>query len=286
MKSQAKKAERFLALHHDAKLLVLPNIWDPLGARLLQHLEFPAVATASAAVSFSLGYDDGQHVTFAAMLDVIRRVAAAVDIPVTADIERGYGETPTAIADNVREVVRAGVVGINIEDSIGEGGPLLPVNEQCERIRAIRRMADREGIPLVINARTDGFLFRTRETKSEILEETIERGRAYLSAGADCLYPITAGDLETLSAIRGALDCPLNVYATVGAAPMRDLEDAGISRLSLGPWLLKTSLTAMKRVALSLKEYGPFELFTGDAIANDEVRAIVSHDDMPPHSRG
>ena len=146
-KAQIAKAEAFLALHLDPKLLVLPNIWDPLGARLLQHLEFPAVATASAAVAYSLGYDDGQRITLEAMLDVVRRVAESVDIPVSADIEGGYADTPDGVAQNVREVIRAGAVGINLEDGLYEGGPLRPVDGQCERIRAARAMADREGVP-------------------------------------------------------------------------------------------------------------------------------------------
>ncbi|MGH7454384.1 MAG: isocitrate lyase/PEP mutase family protein [bacterium] len=213
-KLQIQKAEKFLALHHDPKLLVLPNIWDPLGARLLQSLGYPAVATASAAVAFSLGYDDGQKIGFAEMLEVIRRIAASVEVPLTADIERGYAENPEEIAENIRQVLLAGAVGINLEDSTGEGGELYPIDFQCARIRAVRAMADREGIPLVINARTDVFLRGASGSKSEKIAETIARAKAYLDAGADCNYPITVGDIETLKLIRDATRAPINVYAS------------------------------------------------------------------------
>lgn len=278
--NQSGKAERFLELHHAPKLLVLPNIWDPLGARLLEGLGYPAVATASAAVAFSLGYDDGQRITFEAMLDVIRRIASSVDVPLTADIERGYAEHPEEVAENVRHVLKAGAVGINIEDSTTVGGPLYPTDYQCERLRTIRKMAAREGIPLVINARTDVFFGGVDGSTEEKVRETISRGKAYLEAGADCLYPILVGDLEVLKQIQAEMGGPINVYASASTAPMRELEAAGISRLSLGPGLLKASLTEMRRVAQGLLEYGPYSLFTEGVMSTPEVRQYISKDGM------
>ena len=119
--AQVQKVERFRALHGGGRILVLPNIWDPGGARMMEWLGYPAVATASASVAYSLGYDDCQQITFEAMLDVVGRVAAAVDVPVTADMEWGYAEQPQDVAENMRRILRAGVVGINLEDSIREG---------------------------------------------------------------------------------------------------------------------------------------------------------------------
>jgi 2-methylisocitrate lyase-like PEP mutase family enzyme len=276
---QVRKAERFLALHHDPKLLVLPNIWDPLGARLLQGLGYPAVATASAAVAFSMGYDDGQIMTFEAMLDVISRVAASVDLPVTADVERGYADDPGGVEANMGRVIRAGAVGVNIEDSTVEGGPLFSVESQCARLQAARRAADKEEVPLVINARIDTFLGGVPGSSSDKVNETIARAKAYLDAGADCIYPITVGDIETLKRIRDETDAPINVYATALAAPMRELEEAGISRLSIGPWLIKSSLTAMKRVAEELRDYGSYDVFTKDAMSSDDVRQYLSNEE-------
>jgi 2-methylisocitrate lyase-like PEP mutase family enzyme len=280
-KIQIQKAQKFLALHHDPKLLVLPNIWDPLGARLLQSLGYPAVATASAAIAFSLGYDDGQKISFAEMLEVIHRIAASVEVPLTADIERGYAKSPEAVAENIRQVLLAGAVGINLEDSTGEGGGLYPIDFQSARIRAVRAMAVQEGIPLVINARTDVFLRGVSGSKSEKVAETIARAKAYLEAGADCIYPITVGDIETLKVIRDATGAPINVYASASAASMRELEDAGISRLSLGPGLIKASLTVMKKIALELQNYGAYDMFTTAAMSSDEIRRYVRKNAEP-----
>lgn len=280
-KTQTHKAQSFLALHHDPKLLVLPNIWDPLGARLLEALGYPAVATASAAVAFSLGYDDGEKISFSAMRAVIERIASSVDVPLTADIEAGYADRPQDVADHVREVLRAGAVGINLEDSKPEGGPLRTIDSQCARIQAVRAMADREGIPLVINARTDVFLQDVNAPKSSKVAETITRAREYLQSGADCIYPITVGDIETLNLIRAETGAPINVYASKSAASMRELEAAGISRLSLGPGLIKAGLTTMKKIARELQDYGSYDLFTDQAMSSDEIRQYVSKDRMP-----
>lgn len=275
--TQIQKAKKFLALHHEPKLLVLPNIWDPLGARLLEGLGYPAVATASAAVAYSLGHDDGQKIKFDAMLDVIERIASSVAVPMTADIERGYAEHPQEIAENIRQVMHAGAVGINFEDSSFEGGPLQPIDFQCERIQAIRNMADKEGIPLVINARIDVFMRSADISRSEKIAETISRGKAYLDAGADCLYPIGPGDVETLKRIREETEAPINVYASKLAASMKELAAIGISRLSLGPGLIRASLTTMRNVAQQLLDYGPYDSFSADDImTSDEIRKYIS----------
>lgn len=275
--TQIQKAEKFLALHHEPKLLVLPNIWDPLGARLLEGLGYPAVATASAAVAYSLGYDDGQRIKFSTMLDVIERIASSVALPMTADIEGGYAEQPDEVAENIRKVLQAGAVGINFEDSTVEGGPLHPIEFQCERIRTIRKMAVEEGIPLVINARIDVFVRRGEISHAKKIEETIVRGQAYIDAGADCLYPMGPGDIETLKKIRDETKAPINVYASKAAASMKELEAIGVSRLSLGPGLIRASLTTMKNVAQQLLDYGSYDSFSAENImTGDEIRKYIS----------
>ena len=278
MSDQKAKADLFRELHDDKKLLVLPNVWDAAGARMLEHLKYPAVATASAAIAFSLGYDDGQRVTFETMLDVIRRVAAAVDVPVTADVEQGYADAPDALAANMRRVIDAGAVGVNIEDSIVEGSELRTIEAQCERLRAVRAMAAESGVPLLINARVDVFL--SNPDKAAAIEEVIERGRAYLDAGADCIYPIGPGDLETIKLIVEALKAPVNVYAGHGASPMDELEAAGVARLSLGSALFRTSMTAMRDVALELREQRSYTRFTEDVMQSSEVQAFLDEGSM------
>ena len=238
-----QKAERFRALHHGGRILVLPNIWDPGGARMMEWLGYPAVATASASVAYSLGYDDGQQITLEAMLDVVGRVAAAVKVPVTADMEWGYAEQPRDVAENMRRVLRAGAVGINLEDSIREGEVLFDVDFQCARIRAVRDVARQEGVPLFINARTDVYWPKVSGTEAEKFDQAAVRGKAYLQAGADCFYPIILGDLETLKKLQKEIRAPINVLAPTCRPTLRELEAAGIARLSLGPALIWASLT-------------------------------------------
>jgi 2-methylisocitrate lyase-like PEP mutase family enzyme len=275
----APKAEAFRALHDAPKLLLLPNIWDPLGARLLEKLGYPAVATASAAVAFSLGYDDGERVSFEAMLGVIRRIADSVEVPVSADIERGYAQDPDGVAERVRDVLEAGAVGINLEDSVDDGS-LRTIDAQCARIAAVRAMAQAQGIPLVINARTDVFMLGPAAAHADKVEEAIVRAKAYLDAGADCIYPITLEDLDTLRQMRAETGAALNVYASATTPPMHELEAAGISRLSIGPGLIRASFTSMQRIARELLDYGGYDAFTTTAVPSDEIRKFVSKERM------
>jgi 2-methylisocitrate lyase-like PEP mutase family enzyme len=275
-----QKAERLRALHHGGRILVLPNIWDPGGARMMEWLGFPAVATASASVAYSLGYDDCQQITLDAMVDVVGRVASAVQVPVTADMEWGYAEQPRDVAENMRRVLHAGAVGINLEDSIREGEVLFPIDFQCARIRAVREMAQQEGVPLFINARTDVFWPRVPGTDAEKLEEGIRRARAYLEAGGDCFYPIILGDLEALKRIHEAIRAPINVLAPTSQATLKELEEAGMARVSLGPALMWASLTVMRNIAQGLQNYASFDPFTRDMISPDDIKAYLSKEPM------
>jgi 2-methylisocitrate lyase-like PEP mutase family enzyme len=272
---QAAKAKRLLELHQAPQLLVLPNVWDALGARMLEGLGYPAVATASASMAYSMGYRDGQNITFDAMVEAVRRVASAVDVPVTADIEAGYAEDPEELASNMRRILEAGAVGINLEDSRMDGDLLSSIPAQQERLRAVRAMADEEGVPLVINARTDVYLRKITGSDEHRLDRAIDRARAYQEAGADCFYPILLDDLAALKAIRDATGALINVYGSATTPSVRQLEDAGIARLSLGPALLKVSLTAMKEAAEALQRDGSYERFTTDVMSSDEVERFV-----------
>lgn len=277
---QVQKAERLRALHHGDKILVLPNIWDAGGARMMEWLGYPAVATASASVAYSLGYNDRQTITLDAMIDAVEKVASAVQVPVTADLEWGYAEQPAEVAENMRRVLHAGAVGINLEDSIREGETLFPAEFQCERIRAVREMAQQEGVPLVINARTDVFWPRVPGSPEKKLEEAIRRAKLYLEAGGDCFYPILLGDLETLTTIYGAIQAPINVIALMAQASLKELEAAGIARVSLGPSLIWATMTVMKKIAQELQAYGSFDLFTRDIISSEDVMAFVRQTPM------
>lgn len=268
---QIARAERLRALHHGPRILVLPNVWDPLGARMIASLGFPAVATASAAVAWSRGVDDGEKLSFDAMLDAIGGIAEAVSVPVTADIEGGYATAPDDLAANVRRVITAGAVGVNIEDSFGEGRAFHDVAAQCERLSAARAAADAEGVPLVINARTDVFLDPRERTRDGRIAEAIARGRAYLEAGADCVYPIGPADAATARALREGLDAPINLFLSANAAPLAELEAIGIARVSTGPGLLKAAMAGMRSAAQDLLAGRGYARFTTDAVTSAEI---------------
>ncbi len=169
--SQPEKAKVLRSLHMGSEILILPNVWNPIGARVLVAKGYPAVATASAALSASLGYEDGEKISRSTLIEFLGRIARSVDVPVTADIEMGYGESLSELEETVRQVIDAGIVGINIEDSVEEGGVLRSSIEQCRRISTVRQIADSRGVSLVINARVDCFLSSAFLDKTEAMEE-------------------------------------------------------------------------------------------------------------------
>jgi 2-methylisocitrate lyase-like PEP mutase family enzyme len=273
-----KKAQTFLSLHSDSELLVLPNIWNPVGARILEAKGFPAVATSSAAVSASLGYEDGERIKRSTLLDIIGRIARSVDIPLSADIESGYAASLSELKDTIQEVIASGVVGINIEDSLKEGGALRPIDEQCERIAAVRDVSNQQGLHLVINARVDCFLSNAYQTKEERIEESVVRAKAYVEAGADCIYPIGPGDRETLTSLRNRITSPVNVLASAKAEPFRVLKEIGINRVSFGPFIFRSCLKKFVNIADELHRLGNYECFSKDTMTREEANVFLMHE--------
>lgn len=190
----SEKADVFKKLHYSEDLLVLPNIWDAAGATLLEEAGYRAVATASAAIARANGYQDGENIPFEMVLSILSQIVKSVSVPVTADIESGYASDFTTLKTNIRRLIEIGIVGINIEDSSPRTHQLLSIEANAERIRLIRRVAEREGVRLFINARTDVYLLHSDLEPEARLEQTIERGRAYVDAGADSVYPILVKD--------------------------------------------------------------------------------------------
>jgi 2-methylisocitrate lyase-like PEP mutase family enzyme len=276
--SKKKKAQTFLSLHSRNELLVLPNIWNPIGARILEIKGFPAVATAGAAVSASLGYKDGERIKLSTLLDIIGRIARSVEIPVSADIESGYAASLSDLKDTIREVIDSGVVGINVEDSLKEGEALRPIDEQCERIAAVRDVSNRHGLHLVINARVDCFLSGVFQTKEERIEETVSRAEAYAEAGADCIYPIGQGDRETLTTLRKRITSPVNVLASAKAEPLKVLKEIGINRVSFGPYIFRSCLKKFVNIADELHCLGNYECFNKDTMSGEEANVFLMHE--------
>ena len=236
--TQNDKAAAFRAMHRKPPVLVLPNAWDVESAKLLAAIPgCRALATSSAAVARSLGWEDGERAPAAEMVEAARRIAAAVDLPVTADLERGYGD-PVGTA---RAAWEAGLVGINFEDSTRAG--LVDVDEQVEAIRAIRAAVPE----LVLNARVDVFLGIGRGD----VAEASERANAYLAAGADCVYPILA-PLQSIDALAHRIDGPINILAGKDLPPLAEREELGVARVTFGSGLASLAYEKAVRVAAQL----------------------------------
>lgn len=262
--SQIQKAEAFRKMHDRSAVLLLPNAWDAITARLCVHAGFSAVATTSGAIAWSLGYPDGELAPRAEVLAVTARIARAVDSPVTADIESGYGATADEVGETVRAVIEAGVVGINLEDGLHGDGRLRAIGAMAARIRAARTAASRAGVPIVINARTDVYLKQSGASVAEQFEETVRRGEAYLDAGADCIFPIGLGDGPTLGALVTALDCPINVVAAPGIPDMRELARLGVARVSTATRLAVVAISAVERALKEIHATGSFECLASE----------------------
>jgi 2-methylisocitrate lyase-like PEP mutase family enzyme len=250
---QKEKAAILLSLHAGGRLLLLPNVWDPIGARILQAKGYPAVATASAAISASLGFNDGERIKRGTLMGVVGRVARSVDVPVTADIETGYASTVAELEETIRAVIDTGVVGINIEDGLGDGGALRSMEDQCARISAVRDFSARQGLHLVINARIDSFYVSSAFANiEEATEDAVSRAKSYAKAGADCVYPLGPGDEATVRALRERIATPINILSSPNAAPLSVLESIGVNRVSFGPFVFRALLRTFVNIADAL----------------------------------
>lgn len=245
MNDQHTRALHFRSLHVPGEPLVLVNAWDAASARIVAAAGARAVATTSAGVAWSLGAPDGDALGRDAAVDLVGRVVAAVPLPVTADIESGYGDTVDEVAATVRAVVAAGAVGVNVEDARHDGGaPLREAGEQCARLAAVRAAAEKAGMPLYVNARIDTFL-----RGAGGVEETVARAHAYLAAGADGVFVPGVVDPETVAALVAAIPAPLNVLAGPGAPPVPELARLGVARVSLGSSVAEAAYAVARRAA-------------------------------------
>ncbi|MBS1518338.1 MAG: isocitrate lyase/phosphoenolpyruvate mutase family protein [Bacteroidetes bacterium] len=263
-KSQKEKAELFLKYHHDKELLVLLNSWDAGSSRLIEASGFKAIATTSMGVSAALGYPDCQAITLDEMTGVVEKIVNTVQIPVTVDFEAGYGNNLDEILNSVKKIISTGIVGINIEDSIDLKPELTDTEEFCERISAIRELSDSLGFHLVINARTDSF-YTSLGSQQEKLSESIKRGNKYREAGADCIFVQPVWEKETISTLVNEINAPINILANpkagVGLPPsVKELQDIGVARLSIGSGLMKATLALIKKVADELSEKGSYNI--------------------------
>jgi 2-methylisocitrate lyase-like PEP mutase family enzyme len=274
---QKKRAEAFRAMHARPGAVVLVNAWDVASARIVQETGFPAIATTSAGIAFTQGFADGQKIPAERMIAAIAQIAAAVGVPVTADVEAGYGQRPQDASRTARNVIEAGAVGMNFEDATGNSDrPLTELNLQVERIRAIRETAGELGVPLVVNARTDVYLAKVGEPTRRY-DETVRRLAAFRDAGADCLFVPGVRDRETIGRIVTDLKYPINILAVPGAPSIPELVRLGVKRISLGSGPMRAALGFLRRLAEEVKTAGTYKLMEG-APSHAEMNHLMAAD--------
>jgi 2-methylisocitrate lyase-like PEP mutase family enzyme len=242
----ASKAELLRSLHVPGDPLLLVNAWDAASARTVAALPgCGAIATASWAIAAAHGVPDGEELPRDLMLAAAGRIAAAVDVPVTADLERGYGAEPRDVAETIAQAIAVGIVGANLEDGTGDPArPLAATATHARRVRVARGRAEADGVPFVINARTDVFL-----AGAGGVEEALERGRAYAEAGADCIFVPGVRDEDEIAALVAGLPIGMSVLATPAGPSLARLAELGVARISLGPGPMGVALAALQRAA-------------------------------------
>jgi 2-methylisocitrate lyase-like PEP mutase family enzyme len=236
-------ADHLRLLHHGDQMLILPNVWDAASATIVAEAGFPVIATASAAITAMLGYPDGEKAPWPEMFAAAGRIARAVSVPVTVDAEAGYGLRPRELVDRLLDI---GAAGCNLEDTNHRTGGLVDAGAHAERLAAIRVAADDAGVPIVINARTDVFLPPSGIPVPERVAEAIRRGRRYLEAGADCVYPIGVGDQRDIAALVADLPGPVNANTRPSGPDLAELRELGVARVSYGPRLYREALANLK----------------------------------------
>jgi 2-methylisocitrate lyase-like PEP mutase family enzyme len=267
----ASKADRFRGLHQGPAILVLPNAWDAATARVFAAAGFAAIASTSAGIAYAAGYPDGERIARHEMLEAVRRIAATVDVPVTADMEAGYGETAEAARSTAEGVLAAGAIGLNLEDA--SAGRLLETAAHSARVRAVRRAAQDAGVPLVINARTDVYLLQVGAPEARF-DEAVRRANAYREAGADCLFVPGVRDRETIGRLVAAIHGPINVLAGPGTPPADELQRLGVARVSTGSGPMRASLTLVQRIAEELRQ-GTYAAFTDGVISHADANKLM-----------
>jgi 2-methylisocitrate lyase-like PEP mutase family enzyme len=243
------KAEALRALHVPGRPLLLLNAWDAASAVVISRAGAHAIATTSAGAANALGFADGQQITRSQMLTSVAPIAAAVGLPVTADMEAGYGDAPEDAAATARGVLEAGAVGLNLEDtsdSVAEA--LLPIEGFVAKIAAVRTVATETGVPLVLNARTDVFICEVGDPATRV-DRAVERGRAYLDAGADCIFVPAVADPSRIAALVDGIGGPVSVLAGPGSPTVAELAALGVARISVGSGPYRAALALMQRIA-------------------------------------
>jgi len=271
---QKASAETFRALHRAQRILLLPNVWDVASARIFEEAGFGALATTSAGIAFALGYPDGQHISRDEMLQAVSRIAAVLKIPVTADVEAGYGDRPEDAAQTAVAVIASGAVGMNLEDATGNPNhPLVDLPLQLEKIAAVQQAARTAGVPIVLNARTDVYLLQFGPAEKRY-DQALRRLTAFRDAGADCVFLPGLRDAATIGRMVKDLDFLLNILAGPGSPSIPELQQLGVARVSLGSSPMRATLGFLGRMAEELKTSGTYRSLE-NAPSHDDVNRMM-----------
>jgi 2-methylisocitrate lyase-like PEP mutase family enzyme len=268
MASQQKRAAAFRRLHQGPKILLLANCWDAGSARLTESLGARALATTSAGVAWALGYPDGDKLPVDLLVTAVESITRAVNLPLTVDMESGFGKTPKAVGAAVARVIGAGAIGMNIED--GSGSP----NLLCRKIEEVKKTAKRKRVDFFVNARTDVYL-RGLVPEAKRVEETLARAKRYREAGADGLFVPGLTDPATIRTIASESGLPLNLLAWQGLAPAAELEKLGVRRLSAGSGIAESAWGLAARLARDFLRDGESDPLSADAMEYGAINALV-----------
>jgi 2-methylisocitrate lyase-like PEP mutase family enzyme len=275
---QRRLAEDFRKLHRAPPILLLPNAWDPMSARMFEAAGFPAVATTSGGLAWALGYPDGEKAPWPEVVAATRRIVEAVRVPLSADIETGYGETPEAVGQSVAAIVGAGAVGVNLEDGTHSADqPMRTIDDAAARIRAARAAADARDVPIVINARIDLYLKQVGDEAARFAE-TLRRADAYVAAGADCIFVFGTADMEVIGKLTAAIRAPVNVVGRAGMPPLKRLEAAGVARVSIASGATLAVMSLIREIAADLHDRGEFDKLQGSMKRPDAQKLFASRE--------
>ncbi len=270
--SDRNRVEAFRGLHEADGILVLPGVWDVASARVFADAGFPALGTTSSGVAWTLGHASGQEAGWPAFLETSRRVAAAVPVPVSFDVESGFADSPEGVVENVHQAIEAGACGINLEDGLVEGG-LRELSPVIEALHGIHELCDRLDHPLFVNARTDVYLGGIPDEARQ-LDETIRRGRAFAEAGADGFFAPGIAATDAIRSVVAEVPLPLNVYAIPGLPTATELGKLGVRRVSMGCGPLQSVLAHTRGMARALRRDGDWASFTGDWLEYPDALAL------------
>lgn len=254
------RAVAFKKLHVPGDPLVLPNAWDPVSAKVVEAAGAKAIATSSAALSWAHGRPDGNHLSRYEVIHAVARIVQATDLPVSADIETGYGSDDNDLAVTIRGLLDAGIVGINLEDSGGD--PLYPLPIAARRVQVARAVGSERGVPLYINARVDTYIAEAGDPARR-LEETLRRAEAYLEAGASGIFVPHVTDLELIGQLVAEINGPVNILVGPGSPTVAKLAELGVARISTGSSLAASAFGHLQRAASEVLERGTYENLTG-----------------------